>query len=321
MGEGWGVRFARLHMLDLLKTNTRAGRLRYAHSNAWQKAARLDDGRMGRLPGYSQLPVRSPHTVLRAGIADAPRYSTNMTHNPSTFKFLDRPAYFGVHAIGEVWATYLFEVAENLIGKHGWHSTLFPPLPSTDDFDNSVEEKAFYNISSITGKRHPAHGNTLAVQLIVDGMKLQPCRPSFVNARDAILQADKILTGGDNACLIWSAFSKRGLGPAARTVGSTPWGALAHPFPCVSPHRFLYRRRPSPGRLFAPIRLQVAQALSTGDSAASPNLDYLFLLSFGSGSSHLHAIPFPCSIAVYCNIFVATQRDLKARSLNLVAAP
>ena len=34
---------------------------------------------------------------------------------------------------------------------------------------------------------------------------------SFAAARDAILQADEILTGGENKCTIWHAFSSRGL--------------------------------------------------------------------------------------------------------------
>lgn len=44
-------------------------------------------------------------------------------------------------------------------------------------------------------------------------MKLQPCRPSFQDARDAIIAADKVLTGGDNECTLWKGFSTRGLGP------------------------------------------------------------------------------------------------------------
>jgi extracellular elastinolytic metalloproteinase len=55
-------------------------------------------------------------------------------------------------------------------------------------------------------------------------MKLQPCRPSFFDARDAIIQADEILTGGENFCTLWQGFSKRGLGPDARVDGRTPWG-------------------------------------------------------------------------------------------------
>jgi extracellular elastinolytic metalloproteinase len=34
-------------------------------------------------------------------------------------------------------------------------------------------------------------------------------------ARDAIIDADKALTGGDNVCELWTAFAKRGLGEGA----------------------------------------------------------------------------------------------------------
>ena len=44
----------------------------------------------------------------------------------------------------------------------------------------------------------------------------QPCNPNFVQARDAILDADRALTGGDNACEIWKGFAKRGLGEGAK---------------------------------------------------------------------------------------------------------
>lgn len=33
----------------------------------------------------------------------------------------------------------------------------------------------------------------------------------FFNARDSILEADKVLTGGENECEIWSGFAERGL--------------------------------------------------------------------------------------------------------------
>lgn len=31
-------------------------------------------------------------------------YSTNMTVNPSTYGYIQKPGYWGVHAKGEVWA-------------------------------------------------------------------------------------------------------------------------------------------------------------------------------------------------------------------------
>lgn len=98
---------------------------------------------------------------------------------------------------------------------------MFPPV------DADARDR-FYNQSEKTGRRHPRKGNTLVLQLVIDGMKLQPCRPKFVDARDAIIQADAILTGGDNACDIWHAFASRGLGLEAVLRGSTPWGGGIH---------------------------------------------------------------------------------------------
>lgn len=75
----------------------------------------------------------------------------------------------------------LFEMAELFIAKHGFHSGLFPPAP------NATDSTGFYTTHAKTGLNVPRNGNTLAVQLVVDGLKLQPCRPSFQDARDAIL--------------------------------------------------------------------------------------------------------------------------------------
>ena len=42
--------------------------------------------------------------------------------------------------------------------------------------------------------------------LVLNGMKFTPTRPSFLNARDGILQADQNLNGGANRCAIWGRF-------------------------------------------------------------------------------------------------------------------
>lgn len=49
----------------------------------------------------------------------------------------------------------------------------------------------------------------------------QPCSPTMIQARDAIIDADKALTGGVNVCALWTAFAKRGLGSGASRGGST----------------------------------------------------------------------------------------------------
>jgi len=80
----------------------------------------------------------------------------------------------------------LWEMYWNLVHKHGYNPNVY------EAWD--------------TG------GNNLAVRLVQDGMKMQVCRPGFVDGRNAILAADVALTGGVNQCEIWRGFVKRGLG-------------------------------------------------------------------------------------------------------------
>ncbi|KAI0077985.1 hypothetical protein K474DRAFT_986387 [Panus rudis PR-1116 ss-1] len=192
MGEGWG---------DFLATTIRSNK------------------------NYSDYAMGAWAANRDNGIRNYP-YSLNTTVNPSTYKTLDKPGYWGVHAIGEVWAEILWVVSQRLIAKHGFVDSLYPPLPEED---GTVPEGDFYRPRKldIFGKPTPLvpkHGNSLAVQLVLNGMKLQPCRPSFFDARDAIIAADHALTGGENFCELWLGFAERGLGPDARVDGRTPWG-------------------------------------------------------------------------------------------------
>jgi hypothetical protein len=49
----------------------------------------------------------------------------------------------------------------------------------------------------------------------MEGLKLQPCSPGFIDARDAILLADSLLNNFANKDLLWKAFARRGLGYGA----------------------------------------------------------------------------------------------------------
>ena len=121
------------------------------------------------------------------GIRPTP-YSTNMIINPSTYKTITTAA--APHGVGYVWASMLWEVYWNLVDRYGFNPNPYGPWQSG--------------------------GNNLAIQLVIDGMKFQPCKPGFVDARDAILAADDALTGGANRCEIWAGFAKRGLGYRAK---------------------------------------------------------------------------------------------------------
>jgi len=66
-----------------------------------------------------------------------------------------------------------------------------------------------------------AEGATLADKLVLRGMQLSPCNPSFVDSRDSILLADRELTGGENQAIIWRAFASHGVGVGARSTTGT----------------------------------------------------------------------------------------------------
>jgi hypothetical protein len=143
------------------------------------------------------------------GIRDAP-YSTDFGINPLTYdsiKTLASP--FGT---GNVWATMLWQVYWELVEVHGFNPDIYGDWT--------------------TG------GNNLALQLILDGMKIVACNPGFVDGRDAILQADEDLTGGANRCEIWRGFADRGLGFSADqgSPSSTSDGIEAFDLPadCLS---------------------------------------------------------------------------------------
>ncbi|HEY9284837.1 MAG TPA: M36 family metallopeptidase [Pyrinomonadaceae bacterium] len=70
-------------------------------------------------------------------------------------------------------------------------------------------------------------------RLVLNGMKFTPTRPSFLNARDGILQADQNLNGGANRCAIWTVFARHGMGVSAvGNDGTTHTAATNIPTDC-----------------------------------------------------------------------------------------
>ena len=140
-------------------------------------------------------------------------YCTDLTKNPFTFKDIDpgqiiphtgvprSPIYpFStqeadeVHHQGEVWCVTLWGVRANMIHNYGYA------------------------------------GNQMMLQLATDGMKVGPANPTFLQARDAILLADRIDNAGANTLAIWSAFAKRGMGFSARSPASSTTAGVFEAF-------------------------------------------------------------------------------------------
>ncbi|MEM1218333.1 MAG: M36 family metallopeptidase, partial [Bacteroidota bacterium] len=125
-------------------------------------------------------------STLGTGIRPAP-YSRDLGINDFTYAATNNAGISQPHGIGFVWCTMLWDMTWALIDIYG--------------FDTD-----FYNGEG---------GNNVALQLVMEGMKLQPCNPGFVDGRDAILAADMALYGGEHQCLLWEVFAARGLGYSA----------------------------------------------------------------------------------------------------------
>lgn len=129
-------------------------------------------------------------------------YTYDMSVNNLTYaSIVDE---LSIHNIGEVWASVLWDLNWAMIDGSSLNPAYTTPGLGFDaDFYDG------------TG------GNNLALQLVMDGMKLQPTSPSFLDARDAILAADQVLTGGANQLTIWAVFARRGMGYSADDGGSS----------------------------------------------------------------------------------------------------
>src|SRR5690606_2375690 len=112
-------------------------------------------------------------------------YSTDFGVNPHTYD--DIKTEVAPHGVGSVWSAMLWEMTWDLIDEYGYDPDIY----------------------------HGTGGNNIALQLVMDGLKLQPCSPGFVDGRDAIFEPDEIANRGANRCIIWRAFARRGLGLSA----------------------------------------------------------------------------------------------------------
>lgn len=63
-------------------------------------------------------------------------------------------------------------------------------------------------------------GRNRAMQLFVDGLKLSPSNPTFLDYRDAVLLADRERYRGAELAEIWAVFASRGMGLSASTTDS-----------------------------------------------------------------------------------------------------
>ncbi|KAF9262356.1 hypothetical protein L218DRAFT_960501 [Marasmius fiardii PR-910] len=139
--------------------------------------------------------VTGAWALNNTGGARTKSYSTSTQTNPYTYA--DVGKFEEVHLIGEIWANMLHNVYAALVKQHGFSTTARASANGTE-------------------------GNIVFLQLLVDALAIQPCNPTFIQARDAWFQArdawfqaDQARYDGANVCLLWDVFASRGLGASA----------------------------------------------------------------------------------------------------------
>ena len=192
--------------------------------------------------------------ITGAGIRNYP-YSTNLTINPLTYANMGTGVIgTEVHNIGEIWCMALWEMTWAIIQQ-----------------ENSINTNLFNYSASSTG------GNTISLKLMIEGCRLQPCQPGYIDARDAILKADRNLYCGRHACSIWTAFAKRGMGFGA-TQGSSNSATDQTPATAMPP---------APTIVTSPVSQTVAAGANvtfTANAGADVNLIYQWQVSTDGGT-------------------------------------
>jgi subtilisin-like proprotein convertase family protein len=126
-----------------------------------------------------------PHNPLT--FADIDGAQINLTDGAFPRGPIGSGTAFQVHNVGEVWCAILWEARGKLIDLYG-----------------------------------PAVGNQRMLQLVTDGMKLNPPNPTLIDSRNSILAASAASGGGAaEEAALWSGFAMRGLGFGASAVSSS----------------------------------------------------------------------------------------------------
>jgi len=114
-----------------------------------------------------------------------------------------------VHADGEIWNGTQWEVRQALVNK--WNGA----FPYTNKQLQLRCAQATSGQTPLPPNKCP--GNRRWIQLVFDAFLLQQGATSMLDARDAMLAADRMRFGGADNEVMWTAFAKRGMGAGAST--------------------------------------------------------------------------------------------------------
>ncbi|MGR8999335.1 MAG: M36 family metallopeptidase [Gammaproteobacteria bacterium] len=144
--------------------------------------------------------------VSGVGIRPQP-YSTDPAVNTWTYASINGMRI--PHGVGAVWAQAAWEVYWALVDQWGFDQNLYNAMGNA--------------------------GNQRMMLYVNEGLKNTACNPTFTQVRDGIINAAKLLHGGEDVCRLWTAFAAFGLGTDAVSGGSSstnPTNGFSVPAAC-----------------------------------------------------------------------------------------
>ncbi len=118
-----------------------------------------------------------------------------------------------VHADGEVWSAAMFNVRRQLVSKYNG---------SYPESNKSLQLRCADGQSATSSPLPPQQcpGGRRWIQLMFDAFLLQEGTTSMLDARDAMLAADKTRFAGANQAAMWKGFAQNGMGAGASTTST-----------------------------------------------------------------------------------------------------
>jgi len=206
MGEGWSDFYA-LSLLNNTNADDPNGMYAYSAYTSY-KLFGVTTFTDNYVYGGRRFPYSTNNSINPLTWADADDYTNNLSGGIAPDPLGFNIAGAGeVHNVGEIWALTLWEVRSRIIAANG----------------GSVPT-----------------GNQIMLQLVTDALKMTPSNPSYIDGRDALIDADCASNSCANEQSIWDGFADRGLGYGARV--STAYG-----FAPVASHQGITESFTAPG--------------------------------------------------------------------------
>ncbi|ORX52525.1 hypothetical protein BCR36DRAFT_582472 [Piromyces finnis] len=134
-------------------------------------------------------------------------YTMDQSVNPLTYNTLShaKGSQVEAHFGGQVFASIMYDVIWEVIDEYGFTSNI---LLNTNGDDKNLSLE-------VNSKDLP--GNVRLAKIVVDALKLMPCNPTFIEARDSIFLAQRQFSNFKRMrCALWRGFAARGLGVNAK---------------------------------------------------------------------------------------------------------